>query len=50
MKYKKWDARKSASHFFCNQILQKKTIDSISETHKKSEFPIKNRHIFISLP
>ena len=28
----------------------KKTIDSLSETHKKSEFPIKNRNIYISLP
>ncbi len=48
MKYKKWDARKSASHFFSNQILQK-TIDSLSETHKKSEFPIKNRKVRIIL-
>ena len=48
MKYKKWDARKSASHFFSNQILQN-TIDSLSETHKKSEFPIKNRKVRIIL-
>ena len=34
--------------FFAFKI--RKTIDSLSETHKKSEFPIKNRHIFISLP